>query len=338
MEGDTMRRELSAPAPAPAPASPSVLTPSRSLLWLALGSLALLAVSLLMQLLDARQVLGASTWLKPAKFGASTAITVGTLALLLRWMQPLTRGVRRAVAISVWLLALELVIITVQAARGVPSHFNAATPLDMALFSVMGIAISVVWAAFAYLAWRAFRHRFADPALGWGIRLGLVALVLGSGLGFIMPRPTAAQLESLSAGRPTPAIGAHAVGVPDGGPGLPLTRWSTEGGDLRIPHFVGMHGLQLVPLMGWAFSRRRRAAVRVEAQAAPPPEPHRGGFKGPSQGPFYGVNDVGVITFKDGQQVIAAVFVEDAGGPPEPKERVIAAVARLVWDRHAPGP
>jgi beta-lactamase class A len=84
--------------------------------------------------------------------------------------------------------------------------------------------------------------------------------------------------------------------------------------------------------------RTGTCGFRVEAQAARPPEPHRGGFKGPSQGPFYGVNDVGIITFKDGQQVIAAVFVEDAGGPPEPKERVIAAVARLVWERHAPGP
>jgi hypothetical protein len=34
--------------------------------------------------------------------------------------------------------------------------------------------------------------------------------------------------------------------------------WSTRHGDLRIPHFFGLHGVQIIPLFGWLVSRRRR--------------------------------------------------------------------------------
>jgi hypothetical protein len=232
---------------------------SRQLSVLGVLSLLTAAVGLVLQALDPRQLAGASLWLKPIKFGISIAIASFTVALLLRAIELPERARRWIVAVFAWLTGLELVIITGQAARGVASHFNNSTWLDRGLFAVMGIAIGIVTIAMARLAVYAWRTRFADAALGSGVRIGLVVMVLGSSVAFLMPRPTPAQLESLQAGLETPAIGAHTVGAPDdSGSGLPLTRWSTAGGDLRVPHFIGLHALQLLPLIGFALGRRLR--------------------------------------------------------------------------------
>ncbi|HEY0709392.1 MAG TPA: ABA4-like family protein [Polyangia bacterium] len=240
------------------------------LLGLLVGSLGLLAISLLLPLWDARQVVGASVWSKPAKFAASVILLAGSLIWLMPSLQPLTRGMRRSVALIAWLVGLELVLITMQSIRGVPSHFNNATLFDGAVFTVMGIAIAVVWFALAHLAWRSCRQPFDDRALGWGVRLGFLTLLLGAGLGGAMPPPTAEQRAAIASGSRPALVGAHTVGGPDGDPVLPVVGWSRTGGDLRVPHFVGIHGLQILPLFALWIGRRsskRRGPVEGAALA-----------------------------------------------------------------------
>jgi uncharacterized membrane protein (DUF485 family) len=235
------------------------LESSRQLSVLGLLSLLTAAACLVLMQLDPRQLMGAPLWLKPLKFGVSIAIAAFTVAFLLPAISVPERARKRLETAIAWLTGLELAIITGQAARGVPSHFNAATLLDSALFFVMGVAIAIVTLAFARLAVYAWRTQFSDAALGSGVRAGLLLVVFGSSIAFLMPRPTPDQLASMRDGAPVTMIGSHTVGAADdSGRGMPLTRWSSAGGDLRVPHFIGLHALQLLPLAGLALSRRFR--------------------------------------------------------------------------------
>ena len=80
-----------------------------------------------------------------------------------------------------------------------------------------------------------------------------------------MAVPNSQQLANAHVTGRLPIAGAHTVGAPDGGRGLPVTGWSVDHGDLRIAHFLGMHGLQVLPLLAWWIARRRAfASVRTQ--------------------------------------------------------------------------
>jgi hypothetical protein len=154
-------------------------------------------------------------------------------------------------------MVLEIVIIAGQAARGTTSHFNVATPLDTALFAIMGTGIVVQTLSSIAVAVALWREELADKALGWALRLGLVITILGASTGGLMTRPTQAQLADAAAAGSIALAGAHTIGAPDGGPGLPGTGWSVEHGDLRVPHFIGLHAVQALGLFALVLTRRR---------------------------------------------------------------------------------
>jgi hypothetical protein len=155
-------------------------------------------------------------------------------------------------------LILELAIIALQAWRGTTSHFNVGTVLDGVLFAVMGTAIVVQTLTSIAVAVALWRQVFADRALGWALRLGMVITITGASTGGLMTQPTSAQLADARAGQRMTISGAHTVGAADGGPGLPGTGWSREHGDVRVPHFLGLHAMQALPLILFLILRRRR--------------------------------------------------------------------------------
>jgi hypothetical protein len=220
----------------------------RPLLALALAMVALAAFSAIAMFVDPREVTGLNVWAKPFKFAVSTAIYSVTLAWLVGQLVRFRRIAWAGATIAAIALAIELVIITAFAAAGDTSHFNVSTPLHTAAWSTMAFSIVAVWVVTLVVAIALFRNRLGDRARTLAIRSGALLAVLGMGLAFLMTGPQGDQISNYQG-----IVGAHTVGIADGGPGLPLLGWSTVAGDLRIPHFVGMHGLQALPLFAIAL-------------------------------------------------------------------------------------
>ena len=242
----------------------------RPLLWMVSAMCCLLIVAAIGSVLDDRTLLGESVWLKPAKFAFAFAVYGATLA----WMLSLPhRGARwtwwlgTAFAVTG---AVDVGFIALQAARGTFSHFNTETDavntIGQVIFTsgVPGLFVANLVIA-AILSWQ----RVADAPTTRAIHCGLALSVAGMALAYAMGGGGSQQVHD-AAGAPVELAARHSVGVPDGGPGMPLTHWSTTGGDLRVPHFVGLHGIQVlllaVVVLGWAARRHswlRDARVRA---------------------------------------------------------------------------
>ena len=219
-------------------------------------------------ILDPRTITGMPAWMKPAKFAISSAIFAATIAWMFQYITIAPRLKRALGWIFAIVLLIEVPLIDLQAARGTTSHFNQTTPFDKAVFGVMGVAIGVLLLASIVFTVVLFRQKFANRAWGWSLRLGALVYVLGASTGGMMVSPTSEQMKALKAHETVSAIGAHTVGGPDGGEGLPGVGWSEHHGDLRIAHFFGLHALQAIPILGWLIVRARRGTRLVFTAAA----------------------------------------------------------------------
>jgi len=240
------------------------------------GSMALMLVSVALlvmalptfglRFIDERTVNGlpwsANVWAKPLKFQLSMAAQMLTIAWALAWMKRQGHVVpaRRAMASALIITVLfETFYITLQGARGVPSHFNRATPLENVGATLMASGAYVLVGASAWVGaiagWRWLRQAPAQRE----------PMLLAIALGFI--------LMFFLAGFTGAAMGQHRGPFvqPITGPGTPwpLTGWRMDIGDLRIAHFLGVHAMQAIPMLAWAVAglQRRHAHGAVVLSA-----------------------------------------------------------------------
>ena len=220
---------------------------NRGLMFGAWWNAVLLVASVAALPFDRRLILGLNPWIKPMKFEISLIIYSLTLALLFRVLGEDGRWPKQRRRMS-WGIgiaaAVEITLIALQSARGVPSHMNYTSAFNGLLFAGMGVFIALNTGLLAELLWLfSVTHLQRPAAEVWGIRLGLAMILAGSFEGVWLV-----------------IHGAHTVGAPDGGAGLPFVNWSTAHGDLRVAHFFALHALQLLWAVGWMLGRSRMPA------------------------------------------------------------------------------
>lgn len=188
--------------------------------------------------IDSRLFNGVSLWEKPAKFFLSLGLHMATLACGLALL-PASARQAPAIRLSsiVFLTAAigEVIYITFRAARGEASHFNETTTIAWLLYAAMGTGAVTLSAVTGFIGWRILKQ--APPS----------SLAFATGLGFILAGVLAVLLGFYMSQH-----GAHWVGGSSSdATGLPFFHWSTTGGDLRVPHFFGLHIMQILPVLGF---------------------------------------------------------------------------------------
>jgi hypothetical protein len=162
---------------------------------------------------------GDTSWRKPVTFAEAFGLTAVTIAWVMTYL-PKRRWIGWPIAVTLAIANTgEVAWVFLQQLRGVPSHFNEATAFDAGLFSGAGVLIGFATLAIVVVTvWSAFALT-APPSLALAIRAGLLLLLVGMGFGYLMI-----------------GNGGHTVG---------------QAGELKLPHALGIHAAQALPLLAW---------------------------------------------------------------------------------------
>jgi hypothetical protein len=184
------------------------------------------------------QVFGVNAWWKPFKFAFSLGIYSWTMAWYCSYLPSFPLSLFNWTVVLLW--SFELVYIALQASKGQLSHYNSSTPLHVFLYGLMALAATVVTLFTAYVGFLFFKHDFPDLPnyYVWAIRLGILLFVVFSFEGFAM----GSRLN-------------HSVGALNDNSDWFILGWSKTVGDLRVAHFIGMHALQVLPLLSYYVVR-----------------------------------------------------------------------------------
>lgn len=222
--------------------------------WAVLLCLVLIPTALVLLIVDRRVLGDEALWLKPLKFHLSLAVHGATILLAARLLpEAWHTGAIGRIGLGFFgaVIVYEALFLTIQAARGVRSHFNDTTPFDAIGGTIMAAGAGVLVAVPIVLGLALGASLFRG---GWDAAVS-DPLRLATALGLVLAGWLGAQTGGAIGANGGPLVGQSVGAV------MPLTGWSLSGGDYRIAHFLGIHAMQALPLIALAFMAILPAAV-----------------------------------------------------------------------------
>jgi hypothetical protein len=190
------------------------------------------------------QVYNVNAWYKPFKFAFSTFLFAWSMAWYCYYLPDFNTKIFNWAVII--LLGFEIVYIALQASKGQLSHYNLSTPTYSLLYSLMALAATLVTLYTAYVGLLFFKFDF--PNLPnyylWAIRFAIILFVIFSFEGFAM----GSRLN-------------HSVGAINNNSNWFIVGWSKTVGDLRVSHFIGMHALQILPIISFYILKNTKLTI-----------------------------------------------------------------------------
>ena len=176
------------------------------------------------------------TWIGPvslrkaATFGLSFGLTLPSVAWVTSYLRLPARGLVLGVFIAT--CVVETVLISMQAWRGVPSHFNFATPFDTAVSTTLALGGGVIVLVGVVCTLAAFAGAGGlAPSMALAVRTGLVVLLVAFATGAVMV----------------------ARGVVEARGGQAQLAYDTAG-SLKPLHAVAMHVVLVLPALAWLLA------------------------------------------------------------------------------------
>ena len=139
----------------------------------------------------------------------------------------------------------EMVYIAIMASLGQASHFNLSSGFTSIMYSLMGVGAAAMVLVLPWLGYLIARQNPMTNPLILAIVAGLcVTCVLGGGFG------------SYLGGQDGHWVNASRTDAS----GVWLFNWATDGGDLRVAHFFGMHAMHAFPIFALLLPKNWGAA------------------------------------------------------------------------------